>query len=110
MFDAQIFNIELNFVFNLTSKNVFSITIDIFFLSNLSLSHLSLKFFIDLIHLIDILIDVYALTTFLFRTRRFCEILTKLQFHSKMIIVINEKRNVLRVFQMIISNDEVNEE
>ena len=78
MFNAQISNIELNFVFNLTSKNVFTITIDIFFLSNLNLSYLNLKFFIDLIHFLNIFIDVYALTMFLFQTRKFCEILTKL--------------------------------
>ena len=109
MFDAQVFNIELNFVFNLTPKNVFSITIDIFFLSNLSSNHLNLKLFIDLIHFLDIFIDVYALTTFSFRARRFCEILMKLQFHSKMIIMICKKRNALRVFRVMISNDEVNE-
>ena len=109
MFDAQIFNIKLNFIFNLTSKDVFSITINIFFLSNLNSSHLNLNFFIDLIYFLDIFIDIYALTTFLFRTRKFCKILTKFQFHLKMIIVIDEKRNALRAFRMIISNNEINE-
>ena len=66
MFDAQIFNIKLNFIFNLTSKSVFLIIINIFILSNLNLSHLSLKFFINLIHFLNIFIDVYALTTFSF--------------------------------------------
>ena len=63
-FNAQIFNIKSNFVFNLTSRNVFSIMIDIFFLSNLSSNYLNLKFFINLIYFFDIFIDVYTLTTF----------------------------------------------
>ena len=77
---------------------MFLITINIFFLLNLNLSHLNLKFFIDLIHFFNIFIDVYALTTFSFQTRKFWEILTKFQFHLKIIIIINEKQNALRAF------------
>ena len=108
MFNTQIFNIKLNFVFNLTLKDAFSITIDIFYLSNLNSSHLNLKFFINLIYFFNIFIDIYALTMFSFRTQKVCEISTKFQFHSKMIIVINKKQSALRTFRKMISNDEIN--